>query len=58
MDHTLKLSKFTLRINSILLKKFQYVAKYNARSANQEIIVIIKKHISEFEKKHGKIDMS
>lgn len=53
----MSLSKFTLRINSILLKKFQYVAKYNARSANQEIIFIIRKHISEFEKEHGQINI-
>lgn len=53
----MNLSKFTLRINSILLKKFQYVAKYNARSANQEIIFIIRKHISEFEKEHGQINI-
>lgn len=50
-----KLSKFTLRIDSELLKKFQYVAKYNARSANQELVTLIKKHIDEFEKQHGKI---
>lgn len=47
--------KFTLRIDSELLKKFHYVAEYNARSANRELEMLIKKHISEFEKQHGKI---
>lgn len=51
-----KLSKFTVRIDSELLKKFRYVAEYNARSANREIEVLIKQHISEFEQIHGKIE--
>lgn len=50
-----KISKFTLRIDRELIKKFQYVAKYNARSANQELVTLVKKHIDEFEKHHGKI---
>ena len=36
-----QMSKFTLRIESELLKKFRFVAKYNDRR--------------EFEKKNGKI---
>lgn len=49
------LSKFTLRTDTELLKKFRFVADYNARSANREIEVLMKKHVDEFEKKHGKI---
>lgn len=49
------LSKFTLRTDTELLKKFRFVADYNARSANREIEVLMKKHVNEFEKKHGKI---
>ncbi len=49
------LSKFTLRIDPELLKKFRFVADYNARSANRELEVLMKKHVNEFEKKHGKI---
>jgi hypothetical protein len=49
------LSKFTLRIDVELLKKFRYVADYNARSANREIEVLMKKHVDEYEKKYGKI---
>lgn len=48
-------AKFTLRINSELLKKIRFVAEYNARSANRELEVLIKKHIAEFEKENGKI---
>ena len=50
-----QMSKFTLRIESELLKKFRFVAKYNDRSANHEIVTLIRKHIREFEKKNGKI---
>jgi hypothetical protein len=48
-------AKFTLRIDTELLKKFRFVADYNARSANRELEVLMKKHIAEFEKKNGKI---
>lgn len=48
-------AKFTLRIDTELLKKFRFVADYNARSANRELEVLMKKHIAEFEKENGKI---
>lgn len=48
-------AKFTLRTDAELLKKFRYVAEYNARSANRELEVLMKKHVTEFEKVHGKI---
>ena len=49
------ISKFTVRIDAELLKKFRYVADYNARSANREVEVLMKKHVNDFEKEHGKI---
>ena len=52
------MSKFTIRIDSELLHKFRSVAEYNARSANRELEVLMKKHIAEFEKEHGKIEES
>ena len=48
-------AKFTLRIDAELLKKFRFVADYNARSANRELEVLMKKHIAAFEKENGKI---
>ena len=51
-----EISKFTLRIEPELLKKFRYVADYNGRSANRELEIIIKRHISDFEIKNGKIE--
>lgn len=49
------LSKFTLRIDSELLKKIRFIADYNARSANREIESLIREHVREFEAKHGEI---
>ncbi len=50
-------AKFTLRTETELLQKFRYVAEYQARSANRELEVIMKKHVAEFEKNHGKIQL-
>lgn len=49
------LPQFTIRIDPELLKKLRYVAEYNARSANREVEVLIRNHVSRFEKDHGKI---
>lgn len=48
-------SKFTLRTNTELMKKFRYVAEYNARSANREMEVLIREHVKKFEERHGEI---
>ena len=48
-------AKFTLRTDSELLRKFRFVAEYNARSANRELEVLMKKHVAEFEKENGTI---
>lgn len=50
-------AKFTLRTEPELLQKFRFVAEYNARSANRELEVIMRRHIAEFEKVHGKIKL-
>lgn len=50
------ISKFTVRTEPELLKKFRFVAEYNARSANREMEVLMKRHVAEFEKNYGKID--
>lgn len=50
-----EIAKYTLRIDSELLKKFRYVAGHNARSANKELEVIMKQHVEKFEDKYGEI---
>ncbi len=49
------IAKFTLRTDPELLLKFHYVAEYNGRSANRELDKLIRRHVSEFEKKIEKI---
>lgn len=49
--------KFTVRTDADLMKRFRYIVEYNARSANRELEVLMKRYIAEFEKKHGKIDL-
>lgn len=51
------ISKFTVRAEPELLKKLCFVAEYNARSANREMEELMKRHVAEFEKKYGKIDV-
>ncbi len=53
-----KIIKFTFRTDEEILKKLRYVASYDARSANRELEVLVKRHIAEFEKEHGKITIS
>lgn len=46
---------FGLRVEEKLLKKFRYVCEYEGRSANSQILYLIKKCVIEYEKEHGKI---
>ena len=43
------------RLSEKLGKPVNFVADYNGRSANREIEVLMKKHVSEFESINGKI---
>ena len=45
-----------LRIDSELHYKLHYSSQYEGRSANGEVIYLIRKAIEEFEKEHGKIE--
>ncbi|MCH5296123.1 MAG: hypothetical protein J1E85_00470 [Ruminococcus sp.] len=45
----------SLRIDEKLLRKFDYVAKYDDRSMNWYLLHLIKSEISKFEEQHGKI---
>ncbi len=50
-----KILRYTLRVDRKLFQKFRYVAEFEGRSANKEIEQFLKKHIAEFEEKHGEI---
>jgi len=49
------IKNFTLRIDNEMLDKLHYVANYEGRSANSQLVVLVRKCIEEFEKEHGKI---
>ena len=46
---------FGLRINGDLLKRFRYVCEYDGRSANAQILILIRQYISKYEELHGAI---
>ena len=49
------LPRYTLRVPQELLDKLAYTANYEGRTKNKELEQLIKKHIDEFEAKHGTI---
>ncbi|MDD3822203.1 MAG: hypothetical protein PHN93_00420 [Sphaerochaetaceae bacterium] len=48
----------SLRIDKDLLKKFDYVAKYDDRSMNWLLLSLVRKCVGEFEESHGTIPLS
>ncbi|MBQ6896796.1 MAG: Arc family DNA-binding protein [Oscillospiraceae bacterium] len=50
------LKNFTLRIENELLDKLKYISKYEKRSVNSQIIILIKRCINEFENIYGTIN--
>lgn len=46
------------RVDGDILAKFRYVCGYEGRSANSQIIQLMLKFISEYEKEHGKINLN
>lgn len=47
----------SIRIDDEMLDKLHYIADYEARSANGQIIVLIRECIERFEEKHGAIGL-
>lgn len=52
----MKLKSLTVRLDELLLAKIRYVADYEGRSINQQIIQWSLEHIREFEKREGMIE--
>ena len=46
-----------IRIDSATHYKLHYISKYEGRSANGQILYLIRKCISSFEDKNGEIDI-
>lgn len=47
----------SIRIDEEMLNKLHVVADYEGRSANSQILILIRDAIEKYEKKHGKIDI-
>lgn len=47
---------FTLRIDESLLDKFHYVSRYSGRSANSQLVMMIRKIVEQFEQTNGEIE--
>ncbi|MGN0541847.1 MAG: Arc family DNA-binding protein [Acutalibacteraceae bacterium] len=45
----------SIRIDEEMLNKLHVVADYEGRSANSQILILIRNSIEEYESKHGKI---
>lgn len=52
-----KYPMFGLRVPRELLTKLKFIADYDGRSANKEIEQLVIKHVEQFEKEHGPIDV-
>ena len=46
---------FSIRIDEHMLNKLHVVADYEGRSANSQILILIRDCVEKYEKEHGKI---
>ena len=49
---------FGLRVDAETLLKFHYVCAYGGRSANSQIIQLMRRAIAAYEKEHGEIEVT
>lgn len=49
------IKSLSLRIDSEMLNKLHYIADYEGRSANSQVLIWIRDAIEQYEEKHGKI---
>lgn len=48
---------YTIRIEEELLHKLHIISAYEGRSANSQILILIRDAVEAYEVKHGKIDL-
>ena len=51
------IKSLSIRIDETMLHKLHVVADYESRSANNEILILIRDAIEAYEEKHGKIEL-
>ena len=49
------IKSLSIRIDEKMLDKLHYVADYEGRSANSQILILIRDAVEKFEAKHGEI---
>ena len=49
------MKNISLRIDQELLDKLHFIANYEERSANGQILVLIRQFIAQFEEEHGPV---
>ena len=52
------IKSLSIRIDEKMLDKLHVVADYEGRSANSEILILIREAIEKYEEKHGEIEMN
>lgn len=50
------IKSLSIRIDSEMLNKLHYIADYEGRSANSQILILIRDAIDKYEEAHGKIE--
>ena len=51
------IKSLSIRIDEEMLDKLHVVADYEGRSANSQILILIRDCIDKYEEKHGKIEI-
>ena len=51
------IKSLSIRIDETMLDKLHVVADYEGRSANSEILILIRREIERFEAQNGQIDL-
>lgn len=52
-----KTKSLSIRIDEEMLNKLHVIADYEGRSANSQILILIRDSIEGYEAKHGKIEI-
>ena len=53
----MKIKSYSIRIEQDLLHKLHYMAAYDGRSANSQVLYYIKQAVVAYEKKNGPIEI-
>lgn len=52
------IKSLSIRIDENMLDKLHVLADYEGRSANSQILILIRDAVEKYEEKHGKIELN